>query len=66
MLPPVQNCFHTDALGMRMHPLPWGSVLSLAYNEVDSKSPLSGGFSFEIPSPFRELTSGGYTVRKGI
>lgn len=53
MLLHVQTCFHTEAIGMRMYPLPWGSVLSLAYSEVDSESPLSGGFSFEIPFPFR-------------
>lgn len=42
-----------------MCPLPWGSVISEADTESD-------GFLSEIPSPFRDVRSGGDTFRKKI
>ncbi|KAM6037470.1 HAUS augmin-like complex subunit 1 [Chlamydotis macqueenii] len=44
----TENCISSD-------------YLVLIVSEVDSESHLSCGFSFEIPSPFKEVRSSGYT-----
>lgn len=55
--------FHTEATGVRVNLLPGGSILS-GLQQAWQWTPLSGEFSHEIPSPFREVRSGGYTEIK--